>query len=265
MKRILVVLGFLSVIPAHSQIRSGTIVVFGQTGGRFVIAADSRVAFDNRPPEDNQCKIAASKTNRIVFAATGPVGYTNQGGIDLAPTWNAFDDAKTVVLEEWADPKPDTAAEAAGRLARAWEKKILDRWNTLQLLNPQAFNQAIDHTHGRFTTGIFAIAYKGQIAFTVSAIVSSNNVLTIQRPDADCSNGVDLCASGQTDVFTRYTSQKPFMIYSDQMAQVIKLADLTTTEDTTGTVHGPIDALELLSDGTISWKQKKENCLDSQD
>ena len=112
-----------------------------------------------------------------------------------------------MILEEWAKPKPDTAAEAADRLAHAWENRVLDRWNRLRLLNPQAFNQGMIHGHGLFTTGIFAIAYKGQIAFTISEIVSSDNMLIAQRGNNLCTNGVALCASGQTDVFTRYVTE----------------------------------------------------------
>src|ERR1700751_5084573 len=96
----------LSGIFAHAQIKTGSVLVYTQTSSGFVIASDSRSTWtDGRPPDDNQCKIAAFKSNRIVFAVGMGAAYANTGPLDLEPSWDTFDLAKEVVLEKkWSDP-----------------------------------------------------------------------------------------------------------------------------------------------------------------
>jgi hypothetical protein len=40
----------------------------------------------------------------------------------------------------------------------------------------------------------------------------------------------------------------------------IRLIELTEVYDSSGSVGGPVDALELLKDGTIVWAQVKPSC-----
>jgi hypothetical protein len=56
-----------------------------------------------------------------------------------------------------------------------------------------------------------------------------------------------------------------FMPGFPPITRAMSLVDKTIRQDTTGVVGGKIDALELLNDGTINWKQKKDNCPDSRD
>jgi hypothetical protein len=250
-------------IFAHAQIKTGSVLVYTQTSSGFVIAADSRSTWtDARPQDDNQCKIAAFKSNRVVFAASLGAGYENAGPLDLEPSWDTFDQAKEVVLQKWPDPVPANAQEAAQRLSSAWATKMTDRWREVKRYDPGKFAAAV-HNHGVLTIGIFAIAYQGQVAMAVSSIIDNNGTISA-RPLTDPNCAVDLCAIGKTDTYKRYMSP-PFMPGSPPITRAIGLVDKTIRQDTTGVVGGKTDALELLNDGTINWKQKKDNCPDSRD
>jgi hypothetical protein len=255
----------LSGIFAHAQTRTGSILVYTQTPSGFVIAADSRSTWtDARPPDDNECKIAAFKSNRVVFAASLGAGYENAGPLDLEPSWDTFDQAKEVILQKWPDPVPVNAQEAAQRLTSAWATKMIDRWQEVKRFDPGKFAAAVhNHTSGVLTIGIFAIAYQGQVAMTVSSIIDNNGTISV-LPLTDPNCAVDLCAIGKIDTYRRYMSP-PFMLGSPPITRAIGLVDKTIRQDTTGVVGGKTDALELLNDGTINWKQKKDNCPDSRD
>jgi hypothetical protein len=253
----------LSGIFAHAQIKPGGVIVYTQTSSGFVIAADSRSTWtDARSQDDNQCKIAAFKSNRVVFASSLGAGYENTGPLDLEPSWNTFDQAKEVVLQKWPDPVPANAQEAVQRLSSAWASKMIDRWREVKRFDPGKFAAAV-HTSGALTIGIFAIAYQGQVAMEVSSIIDSNGTISV-RPLTDPNCAVDLCAIGKTDTYRRNMSP-PLMPGAPPITRAISLVDRTVRQDTTGVTGGATDALELLNDGTINWKQKKDNCPDSLD
>jgi hypothetical protein len=254
----------LTGICAHAQSKTGSVLVYTQTPSGFVIAADSRSTWtDGRPADDNQCKIAAFKSNRVVFAVGMGAAYANTGPLDLEPSWDTFDLAKEVVLEKkWSDPVPVDAQDAVKRLAAAWQTKMVARWQEVKRFDPGRFAEAV-HNHGVLTMGIFAIAYQGQVATSVSSIVDNNGTISVV-PLTDPNCAVDLCAIGKTDTYRRNMSP-PFMPGSPPITRAIGLVDKTIKVDTTGVIGGKTDALELLNDGTINWKQRKDNCPDSRD
>jgi len=88
---------FLVVHATFTQVGTGSIIVFELAKDKFVIAADSRASFSDRPPEDNHCKIAAFKSNGVIFAAGNATGYPNKGLADLMPSWNVVDEARRAV------------------------------------------------------------------------------------------------------------------------------------------------------------------------
>ncbi len=157
---------------------------------------------------------------------------------------------------------PVDAQEAVKSLSAAWQTKMIARWQEVKRFDPGRFAAAV-HNHGVLTMGIFAIAYQGQVAMTVSSIIDNNGTISV-LPLTDPNCAVDLCAIGKTDTYRRNMSP-PFMPGSPPITRAISLVDKTIRQDTTGVVGGKTDALELLNDGTINWKQKKEVCLDSQD
>lgn len=258
----LAILAALTVASCHAQIQSGTIVVFGQSQDRFVIASDSRVTPLSGAPDDHQCKIAAFKSGHAVFAATGAAGYTNQGKADPLASWSALTEAKNAVAQRRVGPEPSNAVEAVLGIADAWRVNTLARWKQTAKQHPDEFKQIVAREKGTLTDGVFAVAYKGQIAFAVSTISVQGDSLIADLHQAKCH---DLCSMGQTNVISSHRSQTGLFEGADQMKLAIGLVDLTEKEDRTGAVHGPTDALELFANGTIRWKQKKTACQDSQD
>jgi hypothetical protein len=103
MKRLLPLI-FAVNCAAHAQISTGTLIAFQIAHQKFVIAADSRSVSDNKPPEDDHCKISAFKSHRAIVAVSAVPFYA--GGIaDKMQGWDAVDEAKkTIVAEEQLEP-----------------------------------------------------------------------------------------------------------------------------------------------------------------
>jgi hypothetical protein len=94
--------------------------------------------------------------------------------------------------------------------------------------------------------------------------VDDNDKLRVERARVKCPVG-EICATGKLEIFNKYiTTGKKFMAADPALSRVTKLVELTIAEDKSGTVHGPIDAVELSKDGTIRWHKRKDNCPESQ-
>jgi hypothetical protein len=269
MKRLLIIAasGILA-LPASGQIRSGTIVVLGQSQTRLVIAADSRATFDSGIVNDRKCKIAAFKGAHAIFASTGISGYSMRGMTDRMDSWSTIGEAKIAVTEEQSASEPADAGDAALKLAELWGSHILPRFKQLALRYPQQFQKMAARSGERdergqtLANGLFAIAYKGHIALAISRISLQGESIFSDANRGECP---DLCFIGETAVIDSHRDQRNLFDGPDKMKLAIGLVALTEKEDTSETVGGPIDALELLSDGTIIWKQKKAACAGSED
>ncbi len=256
----------LSGVFANAQIKSGTIIVFNQTTSDFFIAADSRENYDKLPPDDNQCKISAFQPSHVIFANSGITGYISSGSSDSVQTWSAHDEAKIAIPQKWPEPIPANATEALKVLTVLWANRMKDRWQETFLAHPEVLRWVtVRQRGGPITKGVFAIAFKGRIAIAMVEIRYTNAGMTaVFYDDMNCTAGVTICGIGEIEVVSEHLLQGPFMPDSDEISRLIKLVELTATEDKSGTVGGPIDALKMSSDGTITWKQRKEACPESQ-
>ena len=262
----------LAAYPTDGQVGSGTIVVFELAKDKFVIAADSRAVFSDRPPDDTHCKIAAFKSHGVIFAVTTATRYPNRGSTDFMPSWNATNEARSAVVAEGL-MEPTGATDAVNKIASHWERSMLERWTQMMLYHPEDVRYVASVNEGHLTHGIFAAARNKSIAIALTSIVFAQGRLTIERPPVECPIGA-ICATGKLEVFNKYIgSAKEFMTadpattesWGYDLLRVMRLVDLTIAEDQSGSVHGPVDAVELMNDGTIRWRQKKDNCPDSQD
>jgi hypothetical protein len=268
----MIVFAFIAVVayPANAQVGSGSVVIFQLTKDKFVIAADSRVTLADRPPTDDECKIVAFASNRVIYANTGGNGYTNRGIMDSMPSWSAVDEARSAILAERAI-EPTDAMTAVNRISAVWENSMLTRWSQQMSHNAEGVISIASKYHGGLTNGIFVAARRGSIAIALTGIVLDNGVIKVVRPTKmDCEKGP--CGSGEMDVFNKYTADgKEFMkadsknLKSFELIRTVRLVDLTIAEDKSGTVHGPIDSLELLKAGSVRWHQRKCTCPKSSD
>jgi hypothetical protein len=258
---------FLIVYAAHAQVGTGSIVTFRLAHNKFVIAADSRVILENGVPDDHECKIAAFKSKGVIFAATNGVRYVNKGINDPMPSWNAIDDARSVIAEGTKG-----RINAVDIIAANWESSMQKRWSQMLFYFPDTIRSLASKNNGGLTNAIFAGARGRSIDLVMTSLVLNNNSVKVERHIQNCTAAP--CASGETDVFNKYMSSgKEFMAASPkliasvgyELLRVIKLVDLSVAEDKTGTIHGPVDAVELSNNGTIRWHQKKCNCPENSD
>lgn len=265
---------FAIVYPTDAQISTGTVVVFELAKDKFVIAADSRAVFEDKSPEDNHCKIAAFKSHGVLVAVSSATAYPNRGSADLMPGWDAIVEArKAVIAESLMAPEPTDATGAVNRIASLWETNMLERWKQMTLYHPEAVRYIASINEGHLTHGIFAAARRQSIAIALRSIVFEDDKITIEHPLVNSCPIGTICATGKLDVFNKYIRTTEFITTDAaaamksrnyELLRVIKLVDLTIAEDRSGTVHGPVDAVELLNNGTVRWQQKKDNCPDSQ-
>lgn len=264
---------FSTLTSSHVQINGGSIVAFTSTPSGLVMAADSRSTHKIRPglPDDNTCKIAAFKPNHVVFAATGLTSFVTNGDKNAPPGWNVIEDAKAAVIRKWDGPAPATALDAVNVISYQWEQITIRHWSDTLRLRPDLFNrvtadEAFKASGSVLTLGIFAIAYQGTVASVVSAIKYDNGSFSVSHPSTGCTL---MCVMGAGDVYSKHedewTMSPDQMGGADPMSRAIGVVKITISEDQTGLVGGPVDALELLNDGTINWKQRKNNCPESQD
>jgi hypothetical protein len=263
----LVVIGtLLAGVFASAQIKSGTIVVFNQTPADFFIAADSRANYDKAlAPDDNECKISAFQSSHVIFANSGVTGYISSGNSDSVQTWSAHNEAKIAIPQKWPEPVPANATEAIKVLTALWANRMKDRWQETFSAHPEVLSSVTARQRGGpITKGVFAIAFKGEIAIAMAEIrYTSEGMTAVFYDNMHCTAGVTICGIGEMEVVFEHLLQGRFMPDSDQISRLIKLVELTALEDKSGTVGGPIDALSMSSDGTITWKQKKEACPES--
>lgn len=250
---------FVLGVAAHAQV-SGTIIVFDLTPDGFFVAADSRSTFQNAPPEDFHCKLAAINQN-TVFAVAASAAYPADAS-DLMRPWDAIREARNAA---------DSAAPAAygeghdvvTSIADEWAKSMRLKWESLQLFHPDKLRGAEQRGKGILTRGIFASAKDGSVSLTMRVIESNNGTITSDTPPIPCT----LCATGELDIFNEFAARVTARSKSSDgdlptapMLKVIRLVDLTIAYDVTGNVGGRIDALSLSPDGHITWFQKKNDC-----
>ena len=248
---------------AHAQVRSGTIVVFQLKDNQFSIAADSRSIL-NGIPNDSECKIMALNSN-FVGAISGGSGYRNGRNVfDPAEPWNGLEEMRRIAKGEMHTPSPSHTPTVDG-IAEAWANTVKLDWANTYAVHPELVIETARRNQGLLTNGIFALAYNGTVSLTGRTVLFNGGEMTVVPHNGrDC---VLPCAAGTLDVFnemvlqTTPRSKAEYSHFSGpSILRVFRLANLARAYDHSGTIGGPIDALELFNDGTIRWFARKDNC-----
>ncbi|MFZ3369526.1 MAG: hypothetical protein WA239_20625 [Candidatus Sulfotelmatobacter sp.] len=262
---------FISVLTsqlAHSQINSGSILIFQLAHDKFLMAADSRMMLEGKASDGN-CKIAAFG-DHLVFGVTASPKYIPLV-VDLAPAWDAMKEVKNAITLT-ALSQGNSAARVIA-IADTWARHMHFNWQNLFSIHPELVRKVAEDDNGGLTEGVFAAGGNGDIALTARRINFTNDIITIEYADFISTCGVAICASGMLDIFTEYTkktSQRakdeswtfpPSLLgrTSPEMLRIVRLVDLAIAYDQSGTVGGSIDAVELDADGSIHWFQNP-NC-----
>jgi hypothetical protein len=254
----------IACLAARAQGR-GTIVVFERTDHALFVAADSQINFEHAAPRFDQCKVGTLDQDSI-FAMSGATSYYPDGVKDRVATWDSLEQARLAAADTRRGPRAQDAAAAVDAIAENWAARIEAHWNTLTLSHPERVQWAVEQEGGRLANAIFAVGRGGKIAVSLRSVVFEAGAAHVVplSPESLCQPGLP-CGTGQTKVFYEFTRKTSLRSQREPkqpspMLEVIRLVDLSLAYDTTGTIGGQIDALELDDSGQVSWYQHKENC-----
>jgi hypothetical protein len=272
-------------IATHAQLSSaGTIIVYTLTQDKVAIAADSRGKIPDmpgHPPDDTNCKITAFN-NQFVFSAAGTQGYTPVLAIDSTPQWDNMTEAARAVHLHQSESYGSAVAQVTA-IAETWSSTIKMNWQFLYFGHRNVVMRAAEIGQGVLTTGIFAGAKNGEVALAIREIRFYPATSTVGVVSMVCPLGV-FCATGKTDVFIEFSTghgeraeaeRKNWAAHlstirllekvGPELLQAVRFAELVKELDSSGTVGGEIDALELRKNGGIYWYQLKDNCKKTQE
>jgi hypothetical protein len=276
---------FFAASLSKAQVGSGTIVVLDFSKDKLAIAADSRVTFDDRPPEDSFCKIEVFR-HRIAFTEMGAIGF-RRGPSDPLPGWSNSALARRSVRAE-ANPNKDPDAEIKD-IASIWANTLATYWRSAYQSDRDAVDRVIANSHnGPITGAVFAETRNGAIHWRFVAV----NFFPEMNPPIQaitgemhhcwpCGQGEKVCAMARPAIPEEFCTQNtprakdeaahwtPSPESADKVDRealhAIRLVDLTIAFDPIKGLGGPIDVLELHNDGAINWVTRKQTCPDNED
>jgi hypothetical protein len=280
MRKVLVVFVALVAYRSSAQVEHGTVVILNFSKDKLIVAADSRGSDSNndRPPDDSQCKLA-QLNHRILFTTTGAVGHP---GTLLIPAWNNMDVAISSMRSAVAAAGGQADIET---VSAYWAKALKDKWQGLYVENSAQVIRAAEIGNGTITVGFFAQAKEEKIDWGIVLVTFDRmQVPPIQvvwsKDLAYCwpcgQSSARLCAGGQVAVPTQFCSaldsakasvgrNRRRKLRLDEELLTIGAGKMTAACDLTGSVGGPIDAIELTTKGEFRWLRRKSNCPENQD
>jgi hypothetical protein len=269
----------------RGQIGSGTVIILDFAKEKLAIAADSRVTYEDRPPDDSYCKIEVFR-NRIVFSEMGAIGF-RRGPLDPRPGWFNPDLARRSVREMASlDKDPDSEIKD---IASIWANTLAAYWRSAYQTDRAAVERAIAASHnGPITGAVFAEARNGNIhwRFVAVGLFPQMNpeiqAITGEMHDCwPCGEGEKVCAMARPAIpeeFCKQTSPRakdeaanwtpsPELAasVSRETLHAIRLVDDAIAFDPIKGLGGPVDALELRKDGTIRWVYRKPDCAENEE
>jgi hypothetical protein len=285
MQKIFLTIIVLVTTLSSAQIGHGTIIILDFSKDKMAIAADSRVTFDNGPPNDSFCKIEVFR-HRIVFTEMGAIGF-KRAALDPSPGWSNRELARRSV-KAMADPAKDPDDEIKD-IASIWTNTLASNWRSAYQSDPEAVNRVVATLHnGPITGGVFAEARNGSIHWRFVAVAFYPEMNPpIQGVTGEmhhcwpCGKGEKVCAMARPAIPEEYCAQSsarakdeaanwspsPELLgkASRETLHAARLVDLTIAFDPIQGLGGKVDALELHNDGTINWIFRKDNCAENED
>jgi hypothetical protein len=285
MQKTLLMFVVVSATFSSAQAGHGTIIILDFSKDKLSIAADSRITFDDRPPDDSFCKIEVFR-HRIVFTQMGSIGY-DPGSADPFPSWRNSELAHRAV-REMRSPDKDPDVELRD-IASIWASSLALYWNRAYRTSPDAVIRTAKPGGDLLTGAAFAEARNGLIhwKFVGVGLNPTLNPPQVQAFTANlrdcwpCGEGEKVCAMARPPVAKEFCTQStergkdeaahwhpsPELEskISRETLHAARLVDLTDAFDPIGGLGGKTDALELHNDGTINWVFRKPNCPDNED
>lgn len=260
---------------AQVGLQHGTVIVFDIAKDKLTIAADSMgvptAAAARFKPNYTQCKISVFR-HQVIFTGTGALSYVPIDPADPVKAWDAESLLQSVLADDSAR-RPRPSDMHLGSVARRWADVVSGEFIAMNRWHPNTLREWAAVLHGFLAGGIFAEAAHG-IIYTKIAIISfdlatSTVVSTFDNNVGDCwpcgQEHSTLCAGGIIAIPAQFCAKgeplgRPKRGWDEESTLVSRIAELAVTSDTSGYVGGPIDVLELRSNGTIKWLALKPNC-----
>lgn len=139
------------------------------------------------------------------------------------------------------------------------------RLNVLKRIHPEGFPRVANP----LMAGVFGTAINGTLARAIRGIVIDDNRIEILPARAESCR--PLCQFGFMTLFNMLKAQRwnyPPILLAVVHREILileKIIDLAIADNPNGPVGGSVDAVELYSDGSIQWFQRKNNCSENQD
>jgi len=282
--------------PAFSQISSGTSIVITLTNDELVVAADSRSVEDGpgSQADNSYCKIAVLH-HQFIFTSVGAVRFRKASPASTVESWDNAEAARDALKNATNRMIINDAYMDA--VLRYWAQIVENHWNTLcRLERSRCMNEimptgpfgllGLGAQRAQMTAGIL-VGARGLFAKAATIDFDSDwskafnpidhNIVAVSqcRP---CGQGEQVCAAGShVDVAAQFCSdRKPgtkpsvrsVLTKADDHAKLaVELVEKTIDayERTAGDVGGPVDAVTITKDGSITWNSRKTNCPENQD
>jgi hypothetical protein len=261
-----------------AQIQSGTIGVVYFTKDKIIMAADSRGTTLNQSaaPDDTLCKIA-TPNGKMVFVASGGIGYKNQGAtVDFIQSWSSVEEIRRAYGT--ASMLYNNNHNRNGETAIQWGNLISADFRSLLLWHPEAVAALAQKQNGVLTRALIGgLDDDGKPMLLTTTVSFQQGLLpavsTETQQITDC-GPQSYCATGEIDV------EQEFVTLATKRAKIeakswkpprnskrgdydilrtMRLVELTIKYHGEN-VGGPIDAVEMNKDGTVRWFAAKENC-----
>ncbi len=268
----------LTVVSVQGQITSGTIIVFGRSGNKFYVAADSREGKWGQH-DDNYCKIA-SLDGRLLFTATGMIGY-DWNPNPFFQSWTAQGLAREVFHSVNHEPSYSVDIEAT---ATQWVQLAKIRIQDILMTESGADAILKSMENNQVLGGVFAgVDPNGKLRVYKVAIYIDSEKLRKRElvspeilPIEEDNFPVPIESAGKQSIVNEYlegqtkqaqqwkkelSSNRKFSKIKDSDVRLaVQLVDLTIRNVSSDEVGGPIDAASLSSTGKVVWFQRKDSC-----
>jgi hypothetical protein len=256
---------------------SGTIVVFGLSKNKIVVAADSRGTGDFGETNDHLCKIIAL-SDKFVFASNGMADFSMEAVSPSSKRIVIMDASKEAKLA--FESVPPGSDDFLAKVAVLWGRHVSSILNSaIATYGPTpVFGSRSDNpiTQGYF----FGKFLTGGLTFYLENIARQGNSVSFDSvPEAlplsdtiiyggnGVTNTVDELREGKTERAKRDAAQRELLIFPIDdwdVRKAVRWVQLTL-DDHPGKdspVGGPIDSLTFTPVGGVRWYEQKKECQD---
>ena len=253
---------------------SGTIVVFGYSKNKIVVAADSREKNDDGGYADDQCKITAL-SNKLAFAANGMTGLWSETPIPYRPIeMHAHEEARHAF-----DSVRPGADDLVRKIAVLWGENVARIFKeAIKVSGPESV--FTDTKQGPFLFGYFAgVSPEGGLVFYDENINRVGNDVsfdpipkafaltdTILYGSSGMSDTTSELRQGKTEwaqmEATQWEREAATLPKDDRdVLKAVKWVQLTLdAHPNSHELGGPIDSLTITPDGGLRWNSQKKEC-----